>query len=207
MSEQQSNVAATTTTQEEEEPIFDEFTDNLFQIDESYFKKPKPVRIETYQIEGTDMEIKVSLLGDHSLWANYMWNASKCISQYFYENQDLIRDKTVIEMGAAGGLPSLVCAKLGAKKVVVTDYNDVLLIDNLKRNVELNFPADVQNIEVRGHTWGEKLEETFGKKGQQEKYDVIILSDLLFNHICHYKLLDSCEYVSHENTIIYVSYT
>ncbi|EFC49475.1 predicted protein, partial [Naegleria gruberi] len=143
----------------------------------------------------------------HSLWGNYLWNSARCLCQYFYENPSAIQGKTVIELGAAGGLPSLACGKLGAKKVIITDIDDGDLIPNLKRNVALNFDEDNTVMEVRGHAWGEKLEQTFGKGEEKETFDIILLSDLLFNHFCHSQLLDSCEYLSHPNTLIYVGYS
>ncbi|EFC35729.1 predicted protein [Naegleria gruberi] len=75
------------------------------------------------------------------------------------------------------------------------------------RNVALNFDEDNTVMEVRGHAWGEKLEQTFGKGEEKETFDIILLSDLLFNHFCHSQLLDSCEYLSHPNTLIYVGYS
>ena len=45
---------------------------------------------------------------------------------------------TVLELGAAAGLPSLTAASLGARKVVATDYPDLEVIENLKGNVERN---------------------------------------------------------------------
>jgi len=41
----------------------------------------------------------------------------------------------VLELGAGGGLPSLVCALSGAAHVVVTDYPDADLIENLRYNI------------------------------------------------------------------------
>jgi nicotinamide N-methyltransferase len=46
-----------------------------------------------------------------------------------------VQGKTVLELGAGGGLPSLVCALSGAVQVVVTDYPDADLIENLRYNV------------------------------------------------------------------------
>lgn len=143
--------------------------------------------------------------GEHILWGNYLYNAAKCIGEYFYNNQHLVKDKSVVELGAAGGLPALVCGKLGSSKVVITDIDHGDLIPNLAVNVELNFDKEDKRVQVRGHAWGEKLDETFA--GEKHTYDVLILSDVLFNHVCHYQLLDSCDYLSHENSIIYVSYT
>jgi hypothetical protein len=65
-----------------------------------------------------------------------LWNAGRTISLYLEERADqLVKDKTVLELGAGAGLPSLVCALNGAAKVVVTDYPDADLIDNLRYNV------------------------------------------------------------------------
>lgn len=41
----------------------------------------------------------------------------------------------MLELGAGAGLPSLVCALNGAKQVVVTDYPDADLIENLRYNI------------------------------------------------------------------------
>ncbi len=41
----------------------------------------------------------------------------------------------MLELGAGSGLPSLVCAIHGASRVVVTDYPDADLIENLRYNV------------------------------------------------------------------------
>lgn len=41
----------------------------------------------------------------------------------------------MLELGAGAGLPSLICALNGADQVVVTDYPDSDLIDNLRYNI------------------------------------------------------------------------
>jgi len=38
-------------------------------------------------------------------------------------------------LGAGAGLPGLVCGILGARKVVITDYPDEELVENLKFNI------------------------------------------------------------------------
>lgn len=49
---------------------------------------------------------------------------------------ELVKGKTVLELGAGAGLPSLVCALNGASQTVVTDYPDAELIDNLRYNID-----------------------------------------------------------------------
>lgn len=48
----------------------------------------------------------------------------------------MVRGKTVFELGAGAGLPSLVCALNGAEQTVVTDYPDADLIENLQYNID-----------------------------------------------------------------------
>ena len=47
-----------------------------------------------------------------------------------------MKDKTVLELGAGAGLPSLVCALNGASQTVVTDYPDPELVENLQYNID-----------------------------------------------------------------------
>ncbi|KAL0490233.1 nnt1 [Acrasis kona] len=139
---------------------------------------------EEVDVEGDLYKIKI--VGEHRLWGNYLWNAARCAAKHLYKNPELVKDKTVIEMGAGGGLPSLVSAHLGAKKTLLTDYPDQPLIDNLEHNVEINrhlYPN--ADVEVRKHLWGKLHEIT-------EKFDVVIMSDLINNHSAHYDMLETC---------------
>jgi predicted nicotinamide N-methyase len=47
-----------------------------------------------------------------------------------------VKGKSVLELGAGAGLPSLICAINGASQVVVTDYPDADLIENLRYNID-----------------------------------------------------------------------
>ena len=58
----------------------------------------------------------------------------------------------MLELGAGSGLPSLVCAINDAEQVVVTDYPDTDLVENLRYNVShCTFLPNTRNInaEVR----------------------------------------------------------
>lgn len=46
-------------------------------------------------------------------------------------------DKDVLELGSGTGLAGLVCAKMGARQVVMTDYHPVV-IENANINIGLN---------------------------------------------------------------------
>lgn len=127
------------------------------------------------------------------MWAHHLWNASKVFASFFDENKDIVRNRTVLELGAGGALPSLIAAANGAAKVVITDYPDAELIDNIRYNVATNNLMDDERVNVQGYIWGtstDKLEQQLPEG--QSTFDVIILSDLVFNHSQHHAMLSTC---------------
>lgn len=123
------------------------------------------------------------------------------MADYLERNRsDLIEGKTVLELGAGAGLPSLICALNGAGQVVVTDYPDVDLIQNLQKNIDQCelLPQPV-NIRAQGYLWGAPTAELSqqlaqrSKDGEAARFDLLILADLLFNHSEHGKLVQSVQ--------------
>lgn len=107
---------------------------------------------------------------------------------------EYVRNKTILELGAGAGLPSLICAINGAEYVVVTDYPDAALIDNLHANIETCslLPTPATNIAATGYLWGADttdLVKHLNTAQQDIGFDILILADLLFNHSEHVKLL------------------
>jgi len=100
----------------------------------------------------------------------------------------------VLELGAGAGLPSLVCALKGARRVVVTDYPDPDLIENLHVNVaNCSLPADAR-VSAEGFLWGASPDRLIEQLGDEAAgFDVVILADLLFNHSEHGKLVSSVQ--------------
>ena len=99
------------------------------------------------------------------------WNAARAFATYLDGHPELYRDRCVLELGAGGGLPSIVTIKNGARhvslfsvsaissshalspklyghsviqklQVTLTDYPDSALITNLEYNVAKNIPSD-----------------------------------------------------------------
>lgn len=137
--------------------------------------------------------IEVRLVGTHPLWGHYLWNAARAFANYLDVNPRLYRSKNVLELGAGGGLPGLVTALNGSRKTVLTDYPDQSLLDNLKFNVERNVQNPIkQNVIVQGYVWGTPVEPLL-ETVSPEKFGLIILSDLVFNHSQHDALLRTCE--------------
>ncbi|KAJ1896398.1 Protein N-terminal and lysine N-methyltransferase efm7 [Kickxella alabastrina] len=176
--------------------------DGMFQEPEGYFPPPpEPTSVvfdrqPQWVTEGSPDNITVNLLGSHPLWGHHLWNAAKTFANYLDEQKDIICNKSVLELGAAGALPSLISACNGASRVVITDYPDHDLIENIRKNVETNFPAKLadESIAVTGFKWGSEIERISALAQSQEgTYDVLILCDLVFNHSEHTSLLRSVE--------------
>lgn len=145
-------------------------------------------------------------MGSHPLWAHHLWNASKVFASLFDKTPSLVKNKYILELGAGGALPSLVAALNGATKVVVTDYPDKELIDNIQYNVD---QIGVPNVVVDGFIWGTNTSTLKSYlPPTQTTYDVIILSDLVFNHSQHHAMLKTCRELLTPNTgRVYVFYT
>ncbi|KAJ7890664.1 nicotinamide N-methyltransferase [Mycena olivaceomarginata] len=134
-------------------------------------------------------EIKIRLVGSHPLWGHHLWNAARAFASYLDHAPELYRDGYVLELGAGGGLPGLVAAKNGAKHVLLTDYPDPELVANLAHNVSENSAGD--HCSVEGYIWGRSVEPLLAASGS-DGFQVIILSDLVFNHSQHDALLQTC---------------
>jgi len=138
--------------------------------------------------------VEVRLVGSHPLWGHHLWNAARAFATYLDAHPQLYQNQNVIELGAGGGLPGIVAALNGAKTVVLTDYPDPALLENLEHNVNRNLSSGAgANVFVKGYIWGRPvahLLEVLSDKGMG--FDVILMSDLIFNHSEHDALLRSC---------------
>lgn len=92
-------------------------------------------------------------------------------------------------------------AILGAQKVLVTDYPDVELIDNLTYNIKTCtlLPQPASTIAAEGYLWGSAVRPLLSHLPPPTRgFDTLISADLLFNHHCHGALVSTIlETLSH----------
>ncbi|KAF9220594.1 hypothetical protein BS17DRAFT_848375 [Gyrodon lividus] len=158
---------------------------------------PEPT-FATYPGDSNQADVIIRLVGSHPLWGHHLWNAAIAFASYLRSHSDLICDKLVLELGAGGGLPGIVAAQNGAKKVVLTDYPDAALVENLAYNAHKNISEEQSSkVTTQGYIWGQPVDSLIAAlpPGREpwRGFDLIILSDLMFNHSQHDALLRSCE--------------
>ncbi|KAK5124689.1 hypothetical protein LTR85_001402 [Meristemomyces frigidus] len=175
----------------------DEETAGLFDEPEGFYQPEKQPTFVTHRTLNGN-ELRLRLVGHNALWGHLLWNAGRTLADYLESHSStLYENKTVLELGAGAGLPSLLCSIRGAKQVVVTDYPDAELIENLRYNIEhcplLPMPP---NVAAEGYLWGaptSSLTSHLPKAEGEGRFDLLILADLLFNHSEHRKLLSSVQ--------------
>ena len=101
----------------------------------------------------------------------------------------------MLELGAGAGLPSLACGALGATTVVVTDYPEPELIANLEHNIRhCGLDFNETKVVAAGYLWGQPVESLRAYlAADSDRFDLVILADILFNHSEHAKLVDTLQ--------------
>ncbi|KAJ5161303.1 hypothetical protein N7492_006695 [Penicillium capsulatum] len=177
-------------------------TGDLFQDPEGFYPEEKPATFaEHHMLSG--QTVRVRLVGSHPLYANLLWNAGRTSSHYIEKHTStLIRDKDVLEIGAAAGVPSIVSAIQGARTVVMTDYPDPDLVTNMQHNADLSAalipagPAGQKRLYVEGYKWGSTVEPLLAHlpaPGPAAGFDVLIMADVVYSHREHGNLVKTMQ--------------
>jgi predicted nicotinamide N-methyase len=79
-----------------------------------------------------------------------MWPSAIVLSRYILSNTHLIKNKTILEIGAGCGLVGIVAASIvkdcvEPSRVVITDVNNTVL-NNIERNISLNNVGEVASV-------------------------------------------------------------
>lgn len=178
---------------------------DLFAEPENFLPPPPESHFVTHTRDGGKApgKIDLKLVGSSPLWGHLLWNAGKYTAQYLDKHADkLVTGKKVLELGAAAGLPSLICGVNRALRVICTDYPDPDLLSHIQYNVDHCEGLDRSKVLVKGFIWGQDVTQLCydqlsgsdlpSKIEEEDKFDLIILSDLNFNHTEHSKLLSNC---------------
>jgi EEF1A N-terminal glycine/lysine methyltransferase len=167
----------------------------LFKDPEDYYPPSPPPTSQTHTL-GSGETLTLHLVGHSPLEAHRLWNGSRVIADFLAADPAIVKDKAALELGAGAGLPSLVCGILGAQRVVMTDFPDADLVANMQKNIDaadstMNAHGRLQEaITATGFVWGGDPRPLLARLPPgREKFDVLILADLLFRHSEHGKLV------------------
>lgn len=127
-----------------------------------------------------------------------LWNAGRVSAEYLERNAErLVTGKDVLEIGAAAGVPSIIAAIKGARTVVMTDYPDPDLVENMRQNAVAAaslIPAN-SHLHVAGYKWGADTDEimsflpTDGGGDGTRVFDTLIMADVVYSHREHPNLI------------------
>lgn len=174
-----------------------ELMTTLFQEPSDFRPEIPKGTLATYNTITTNIDLQINLIGSSPLYGHILTHACLYLAKYLETNAaEIIKGKTVLEVGAGGGLPSILSAHLGADYVICTDYPDPELITNIERNIVENGVTD--NSKAIGFIWGKETKEIVeslkgNTKSNRTTFDIIILSDVIFNHKEHLQLLKTCK--------------
>lgn len=109
------------------------------------------VRVRTLTYNGVAIRVKEGALGD-GVGAK-VWTVAHTLCKELVRHPEIVRGKSVLELGAGCGACGLLAAKLGAAQVVLTDYVDQLLA-NLRDALHLNFSLEGDSPILHGDAGG-----------------------------------------------------
>jgi predicted nicotinamide N-methyase len=124
-------------------------------------------------------------------WAK-LWPSALALISILQKHPSLIRDKTVLELGAGIGLPSLMMADI-AKSIQISDY-DKEAVALLQKNIEY---LQLQNAEAIKLDWN-ALPETIHP-------EVVILSDVNYDPTQFETLINLIKKFIHQGCTIILS--
>lgn len=178
---------------------------NMFAEPEDYYPPTPPPTTQEYTTHA-GATITLHLVGFSPTEAHHLWNGARVLADYFETHPGTVRAKTVLELGAGAGLPSLVAGMLGAAKVVMTDYPDRDIVDVMQKNVDGCAllpppppppPPTITGggsgvVVAKGYIWGHAAAPLLAELPRPDAgFDVVVLADLLFRHTEHGHLLDT----------------
>ncbi|KAF5369256.1 hypothetical protein D9758_002632 [Tetrapyrgos nigripes] len=134
----------------------------------------------------------------NTLLADHLFSPSLFLAERIERGLLPVHRKTVIELGAGCALPSLLMSTIteSPSLILVTDYPDDSILNNLKANVERNASLTSPECHVSwmGYEWGTdttSLLKLLPAGSSEAGYDVVILSDLLHFHSSHDSIIES----------------
>ena len=130
-----------------------------------------------------------------------VWDAAIVLAKYLEINTDMVRDMEVVELGSGTGAVGLCAGVLGAKQVILTDREELVVF--LSHNIELN--TEVTRVSALALEWGNNANiETV--MNMVTRVDLVLVSDCVFYEESLDDLVDTMRLLSDKQTRILLTY-
>ena len=149
-------------------------------------------------------ELKLALVKKHhSLWAEYVYNASRVLADYIDTQKINCINKSVLELGAAAGLPGIIASLNGAETVIITDYGtdsekDLIYAIDINIASIKQYITKATTVVGMDYIWGYSCDK-FISFNSGKLFDIVIMADLIFNRSEHRKLLKTLKMTLSQN--------
>jgi predicted nicotinamide N-methyase len=131
-----------------------------------------------------------------------VWPSASELCTYLAARPELVRGKRVLELGSGTGLCGLAVALLGARQVVLTDYNDPAM-ELLADNVALN--GVQERCLCRKLTWGDRESAHALAADAGGPFDLVIGTDVVYEPACIRPLLSSAAHLLRPDGLFYLA--
>ena len=104
---------------------------------------------ETYPRDQVDAATLYALMDEPPYWC-FCWASGQVLARYLLDHPALVRDRTVLDLGAGSGVVAIAAALAGAARVIACDldpYSRLAAAENAMLNgVELRFSDDLAAV-------------------------------------------------------------
>jgi len=158
---------------------------------------PIEVFTSTYSQAGREDDIKLVLKGfqgdsDQAMLSSGLteWDSSDVLCNYLITHNTGKKERRLLELGSGLGKCGLLAHHLIQSNNMRTNYKSSVFTDGdtnvlqlLRNNVVLNTSSDDDNISCQQLKWGKREAKTFLLQQNDDKFDLIIGSELIYtNH-------------------------
>lgn len=135
------------------------------------------ISLEGVQVFARNVTGLSSTANEPALFMDDVWPASYVLSDYLVNHVKLCTGMHVLELGSGAALPSCVADRLGAAKVVITDYPAEGALENIQNSIELN---NLRSAITLAHIWGNDIDKVKSQGYQGVGYHTILMADVLW---------------------------